>query len=187
MRKDCKGSGSAGVKRTWPNAFQLLQKYVHRKRPLGCEIWSRWQESATFNLPPFWRLHQQRAGSSAATPNVQDLGLCMTFSWVNPEPNPVCTWKILGSPFLQYVGKSSQFLAPWRKESAAFCMDLYNLSCRCSLSLNSWVQRSYHPFAIDLRSKIPHRSQSACSWQNALTSHNFRWQILSLNKGIVQT
>lgn len=52
MRKDCKGSGSAGVKRTWPNAFQLLQKYVHRKRPLGCQIWSRWQESATFNLPP---------------------------------------------------------------------------------------------------------------------------------------
>lgn len=186
MRKDCKGSGSAGVKRTWPNAFQLLQKYVHRKRPLDVKSGAG-DKKVQRSISPFWRLHQQRAGSPAATPNVQDLGLCMTFSWVNPEPNPVCTWKILGSPFLQYVGKSSQFLAPWRKESAAFCMDLYNLSCRCSLSLNSWVQRSYHPFAIDLRSKIPHRSQSACSWQNALTSHNFRWQILSLNKGIVQT
>lgn len=29
-----------------------VAKYVCRKRPLGCQIWSRWQESATFNLPP---------------------------------------------------------------------------------------------------------------------------------------
>ena len=57
-----------------------VAKICSPKKTFGMSNLEQETRKCKVQSPPFWRLHQQRAGSSAATPNVQDLGLCMTFS-----------------------------------------------------------------------------------------------------------